>query len=102
MGIEIVGTVITEIHFEGGLEMLLDATQHYHKRLTYKRLFGWHAALFSTGRIVMYKIKKATWRDDSIQVAFGPMGKETVHFEAPSADKVTIEIKTFLDWFNPN
>ena len=30
------------------------------------------------------------------------MGKERVHFEAPSADKVPVEMIAFLDWFNTN
>lgn len=80
--------------------MLLDATQRYEEPLNDDRLFGWHAALFLTGRSGMYKIKTAAWRDDAMQVTSGPMGKETVHFEAPSADKVPTEMTTFLDWFN--
>jgi Fic family protein len=50
----------------------------------------------------MYKIKTAAWRDDAMQVTSGPMGKETIHFEAPSADKVPTEMNVFLDWFNSN
>jgi Fic family protein len=102
LGIEIAGAVPTERHVEGVVEMLLDATQRYDKPINDDRLFGWHAALFPTGRSGMYKIKTAAWRDDSMQVASGPMRKETVHFEAPSADKVPTEMKTFLDWFNSN
>ena len=102
LGIEIAGAVPAERHVEGVVEMLLDATQRYDKPLNDDRLFGWHAALFPTGRSGMYKIKTAAWRDDSMQVASGPMGKETVHFEAPSADKVPTEMNTFLDWFNSN
>jgi len=82
--------------------MLLDATQRYDEPLSDERLFGWHAALFPTGRSGMYKIKTAAWRDDAMQVTSGPMGKETIHFEAPSADKVPTEMNVFLDWFNSN
>ena len=46
----------------------------------------------------MYKIKTAAWRDDVMQVTSGAMGKETVHFEAPSTSKVPSEMNTFLDW----
>jgi Fic family protein len=34
-----------------------------------------------------------------MQVVSGPMGKERVHFEAPKADLVPGEMKSFLDWF---
>ncbi len=100
LGIEIAGAVPAERNVEGVVDMLLDATQRYDEPLSDERLFGWHAALFPTGRSGIYKIKTAAWRDDAMQVTSGPMGKERVHFEAPSADKVPTEMNTFLDWFN--
>lgn len=100
LGIEIAGAVPAERNVEGVVEMLLDATQRYDAPLSDERLYGWHAALFPTGRSGMYKIKTAAWRDDAMQVTSGPMGKETVHFEAPSADKVPMEMHGFLNWFN--
>ena len=100
LGIEIAGAVAAERNVEGVVEMLLDATQQYDKPLTDDRLYDWHAALFPTGRSGMYKIKTAAWRDDAMQVTSGPMGKETVHFEAPAASKVPEEMKAFLKWFN--
>lgn len=100
LGIAIAGAVAAERHVEGVVEMLLDATQLYDQPLRDERLYGWHAALFPTGRSGMHKIKTAAWRDDAMQVSSGPMGKETVHFEAPDADKVLTEMTAFLDWFN--
>ena len=102
LGIEIAGAVPAERNVEGVVEMLLDATQQYDEPLSDERLFGWHAALFPTGRSGMHKIKTAAWREDAIQVTSGPMGKETIHFEAPGAAKVATEMNTFLDWFNTN
>ncbi|MBC7846475.1 MAG: Fic family protein [Flavobacterium sp.] len=102
LGIEIAGAVPAERNVEGVVEMLLDATQRYDEPLNDERLFGWHAALFPTGRSGMHKIKTAAWRDDTMQVTSGPMGKEMVHFEAPSADKVPLEMNVFLEWFNAN
>ncbi|WP_310378305.1 Fic family protein [Flavobacterium sp.] len=100
LGIEIAGAVPAERHVEGIVEMLLDATQRYDESLSEERLYGWHGALFPTGRSGIHKIKTAAWRDDSMQVTSGPMGKETIHFEAPSADKVPAEMVAFLNWFN--
>lgn len=98
LGIEIAGILPTERHIDGIVEMMLDATQNYHNPLTKERLFDWHAALFPTGRSGMYKIKTAAWRADSMQVTSGPMGKEIIHFEAPSAEKVPTEMIFFLEW----
>ena len=69
--------------------MMLDATQNYQDPLTEERLFGWHAALFPTGRSGMHRIRVGAWRDDSsgpMQVVSGPIGKERVHYEAPAAE----------------
>jgi Fic family protein len=63
--------------------MILDATQNYNKALTKERLFGWHAALFSTERSRMGKSRVGQWRDDStgpMQIVSGPIGKEMQAF----------------------
>ena len=102
LGIELAGAIESERHVEGLVEMMLDATQRYDLPLTKERLFGWHAALFPSGWSNLYKITVADWRKDTagpMQVVSGPMGKETVHFQAPSSDRIELEIKRFLDWF---
>jgi Fic family protein len=83
--------------------MMLDATQNYGQELTDERLFGWHAALFPTGRSGMQRITVGAWRDDNtgpMQVVCGPVGRERVHYEAPKAARVAGAMKAFLDWFN--
>ena len=104
LGIDIAGMVTTDRHVEGVVEMMLDATQHFEKLLTEERLFGWHAALFPTGRSGIHKIVVGAWRDnlphDPMQVVSGPMGKETIHYEAPAAELLPDEMNRFLQWFN--
>jgi Fic family protein len=89
---------------DGVVEMMLDATQRYMDHLTDERLFGWHASLFPTGRSGMHKIVVAGWRnnakDDPMQVVSGAMGREKVHYQAPDADLMGAEMKSFLEWFN--
>lgn len=88
---------------DGVVEMMLDATQRYGIPLTKDRLFGWHAALFPTGRSGMYRIEVGQWRTDArgpMQVVSGPMGRERVHFQAPEAGVVDQEMAVFLNWFN--
>ena len=88
---------------EGVVEMMLDATQNYAAPLTKERLFGWHAALFPTGRSGMNKIRVGAWRNDKsgpMQVVSGPIGRERVHYEAPPAVKVDREMRALLAWFN--
>src|SRR5215472_14273611 len=56
LGIDIGGLKAADRHVEGVVEMILDATHHYEKPLTAKRLVDWHASLFPTGRSSMTAI----------------------------------------------
>src|SRR3546814_12244654 len=74
---------------EGVVEMMLDATQNYARPLTAERLFGWHAALFPTGRSGMSRINVGAWRADEagpMPVVSGPIGGERVHYEATRSE----------------
>jgi Fic family protein len=87
-------------HVDGLVSVLLDATKNHDDYLTEKRLFGWHAALFPTGYSGMHKIIVGNWRGDKpMQVISGPIGHETVHFEAPSSNSIPNEISRFLGWW---
>jgi Fic family protein len=102
LGMDIGALKPADRSIEGVVEMMLDATRNYKQPLTSDRLFGWHAALFPTGRSGMRKIGTGAWRDDSegpMQVVSGPLGNEHVHYEAPKAGLLDQEIKSFLDWF---
>lgn len=103
LGMNIAGLVPSDRDVDGVVEMVLDATRNYKKPLTAERLYGWHAALFPTGRSGMYKIKAGQWRKDEtgpMQVVSGSMGKERVHFQAPDAGALETEMRVFFEWFN--
>lgn len=106
LGMDIAGLVPADRQVEGVVEMMLDATQNYKDALTHDRLFGWHAAMFPTGRSGMHKITVGSYRDntpdDPMQVVSGPMGREKVHFQAPDAELLQYEMTRLLDWFNTN
>ncbi|MBV6499834.1 MAG: hypothetical protein CJBNEKGG_02297 [Prosthecobacter sp.] len=102
LGLEHAGAAVASRDVEGIVEMMLDATQNYAQPLTSERLFGWHAALFPTGRSGMHKITVGAWRPveaGAMQVVSGPIGREKVYFEAPSAEKLDHEMNMFLGWF---
>lgn len=103
LGIDVGGYIPVGRDVDGIVEMMLDATQNYQTPLTAERLFGWHAALFPTGRSGLHRIAVGAWRPleaGPMQVVSGPFGRERVHFEAPSADRLDNEMRRFLDWFN--
>ena len=99
LGMDIPGLVPADRNVDGIVEMMLDATQNFNKSMTVDRLFGWHSALFPSGRSGMYKIIIGKWRDDStgpMQVVSGAMGKEKIHYQAPSASDIKKEMKMLL------
>lgn len=100
LGIEYAGIVHVDRNVEGVVEMMLDATQSYDKILDQERIFGWQAALFPSGWSGIHRIDTGCYRDGVIQVVSGPMGKEKIHFQAPSPNEVKKEMDVFLNWFN--
>jgi len=96
-----IGTVDRSV--EGVVEMMLDATQKFDLPLTEERLWSWHAALFPTGHSNTKKIDVGAWRSDRkgpMQVMSGNVGKERVHYEAPTTERLEVEMGAFLHWFN--
>ena len=100
LGIETAGLVPVSRYVEGVVEMQLDATQNYDKPLTHDRLFGWHNVLFPTGMSGLYRIDVGKYRSGEMQVVSGAMGKERVHYQAPSPERVPAEMERFIAWVN--
>ena len=102
LGLDVSGLVPADQEVEGVVEMMTDATMNYAAPLTRDRLFGWHAALFPTGRSGLNKITVGKWREGPMEVVSGPIGKEKVHYQAPPPDRLDKEMNSFLHWFtNP-
>ncbi len=103
LGIDIGALKPADRRVEGAVEMMLDATRHYDQPLTRERLFAWHASLFPSGRSGMRRIATGAWRDDRtgpMEVVSGALGRERVHFRAPSASRLPKEMSAFLHWFD--
>lgn len=102
LGLDVAGLIPASRNVEGIVEMMLDAIQRFAEPLSKDRLFGWHAALFPTGRSGMQKITVGNWRTSEsgpMQVVSGYAGREKVHFEAPSAEHLEKEMEKLLLWF---
>lgn len=104
LGMDIGGLIASDRNVDGVVEMAIDATQNFSEPLTEERLFGWHSALFPSGRSGMHRIEVGKWRtnkpDDPMQVVSGALGKQKVHFTAPESKEIPAEMKKFLKWFN--
>lgn len=103
LGVDIGALAPADRHVDGVVDMILDATTNCHAPLTRERLFGWHAALIPTGYSGLSHITVGAWRDDAkgpMHVVSGPIGRQRVHFEAPPADRLDVEMDRFLRWVN--
>jgi Fic family protein len=102
LGLEKAGiSASSDRYIEGLLDMLLDVTQNHQTPLTLERLYGWHAALFPTGYSGMHKVAVGSLRQPGpMQIVSGRPGREKVHYEAPPAEGVEQELRSFLVWFN--
>jgi len=103
LGIDIGAVLPAARNVEGIVEIMLDAAHNHENPLTKERLLAWHAALFPTGRSGMQFITVGGWRtkaSGSMQVVSGPYGREKVHYEAPTDDRLNKEMAQFIKWFN--
>ena len=101
LGLDVGGLPAAGREVEGIVEMMLDATQNHALPVTAERMHGWHAALFPTGRSGLGGIIAGAWRTAEagpMQVVSGSLGHESVHFEAPHADLLEGEMRTFTEW----
>ncbi|MFW5696979.1 MAG: Fic family protein [Fimbriimonadaceae bacterium] len=101
LGVKRGGLTEGDHYVDGLVEMTLDATQRHDLPLTEERIFNWHAALFPTGRNAHGPVLVGKWRDDQkgpMVVTSQSRGKEIIHFEAPSAERVPAEMSAYLKW----
>ena len=91
----------SNIHTDGLVDVLLDATKNNNRPLTLKRIFGWHNSLFPTGFSGLHKINVASFRGvEPMQIVSGAIGKEKVHYVAPAHEQLDYEMKKFINYVN--
>ena len=100
LGLDTAGIVgVKHDHYtEDIIEMTVDATQRYSDPVTDERIFGWHCAIFPTGRSGIRNIAIGSYRLNEMSVVSGAIGRETIHYKAPSPDRVPDEMTKFIHW----
>lgn len=103
LGVDIGALAPIDRDVEGVVDMVLDATGNADAALSLERLCAWHAALFPTGRSALVTLRVGALRDDAdgpMRVVSGPIGRRRVHFEAPPAERLGVEMTRFVAWAN--
>ncbi|MFN7164227.1 MAG: Fic family protein [Hyphomonas sp.] len=79
-------------------ELMVAVRRDFTSPLTAGILFDWHRMLMRGNS----RIAVGTWRTQEapMQVVSGPIGRETVHFEAPPSRDVPELMEQFVSWFN--
>jgi Fic family protein len=87
---------------EGLLDVMESAAADWNSELTAERLCRWQAALFPAGGSALRPVATGRFRshDDPMRIVSGPIGRETVHYEAPPSAAMRAEMYAFLEWFN--
>lgn len=104
LGIPMGGLSASSRAVDGVVQMTLDATQRFREPLSDHRLFAWHTALFPVGHgAPPRRMTIGAWRTDArgpMQVVSGSLAEPRVHFEAPEAERVPVEMERFFEWMN--
>ncbi len=83
----------------GIAEMMADVYRSWHGPLHHETLFHWHSMLMAANRYID-TVGAYRKHEDAMQIVSGRLDKPTIHFEAPPSRQVTVEMETFIAWFN--
>ena len=103
LGLADASAVARDPRTEATLDVLQAAVAGWDRALTQQDLFGWHAALFPTGRSGVTRIATGTWRThgEPMQIVTPRLGRpDLVHYEAPPSVDVPAQMRALLEWFN--
>ena len=100
LGIEGMKYTHSSHYVEGVVAVMFDAMEHFDQPLTKEKLCGWQSAFFPSGFSEGAAIEVGQYRTHEEHVVSGFLGRERVHYMAPSPDRVEEEMRKFIDWFN--
>ncbi len=104
LGVDVGGLATTDNrNVDGIVDLMVDAAENCYAPLTKERLFNWHVGLFPYRWSNAGLITVGGWRKPGrgpMRVVSGRPGRERVHFEAPSEDRLEHDMQAFLAWFN--
>jgi Fic family protein len=83
----------------GVAEMMVNLYQTWSKPLTENVLFHWHQLLMQ-GRQNLDRIGEYRDHIEAMQIVSGPDYARKIHFEAPPSARVSVEMNSFLQWFD--
>ena len=82
-------------------KLMISLRKNYNQPLTKEELFEWHKMII-VNPSYMSHLEVSKWRTtkEPMQIVSGPIGHETVHYEAPPSSTLDQEMEQFIVWFN--
>ncbi len=92
------GGPVKDKRAKGVSSLMVLVRNTFSEPLSEEILFDWHSLLMGHRK----DIKPGKWRTGSepMLVISGAIGHINIHFEAPSSDRVPLEMGKFIKWFN--
>lgn len=100
LGIENVRQTAPSHYVDSVVSVMLDAVGHYGQPLTKEKICAWQAAFFPSGYSDGSHIEVGRYRTNEEHIVSGMLGRERIHYVAPSPERLDAEMEKFLDWFN--
>lgn len=100
LGIENVKQTAPSHYVDAVVAVMLDAMEHYDLKLTKEKLCAWQSAFFPTGYSEGSQIEVGQYRTHEEHIVSGYLGRERIHYIAPSPERIEIEMQHFIEWFN--
>lgn len=90
--------IIRDKKAQGIAALMVYISENYKQKLTEQSIKIWHKLLMeSHSHLNPGKYRSS---QEPMQVISGAFGKEIVHYEAPPSEKVTEEMKRFVNWYH--
>lgn len=100
LGIENVKKIAPSHYVDSVVAVMLEAMEHYDLLLDEKKLCAWQAAFFPSGFSEGSQVEVGKYRSHEEHIVSGFLGRERIHYIAPSPERVADEMEKFLKWFN--
>lgn len=100
LGIENVRQTAPSHYVDSVVAVMLDAVNQYDQPLTKEKICAWQAAFFPSGHSEGSQIEVGRYRTHEEHIVSGMLGREKIHYVAPSPERLDEEMDRFLDWFN--
>lgn len=100
LGIKNLKNIIPSHYVDSVVSVMISAINDYNQKLTKQKLCAWQSAFFPRGMSEGHIVETGQYRSGEEYVVSGVMGREKIHYIAPSPDRVEAEMERFLNWFN--